>query len=250
MKAVIKSIIKLILEFLMADNNINSFNIVDNFFNILYIEYDKSIQENTLKILENFFTNIICTDNAKEGLALYNKFSNINLIITDIQIPDLEGLEMIQKIREKDNKIPIIIISSLCKTEYFLEVIKYGIDGYILKPYTTNQLNDVIINIINKYQSEENIFKISDYYSWNKVDNKLYYKNRLVKLTKNEIKLLNILVDSKQKVISSEKLEYLIFDDFISNNKRIRNLISRFNAKLKYQIIQSIYGQGYKLNIT
>ncbi len=97
----------------MINNKIDTLNKINNFFNVLYIESNKDTQKKTLIILKKFFSNITCANDVVSGFELYNQqsdSSNINLILTDIQTQDLDGLEMIRKIRIKDLKTPIIIL--------------------------------------------------------------------------------------------------------------------------------------------
>lgn len=200
-------------------------------------------------MLDNFFPNIICANNGIMGYNLYeNHDNNINLIITDIQMPSCSGLEMINKIRKQDLKIPILIFSAYNNSDYLLQAIKYGIDGYIVKPYTLHQIYETLVDLTNKLYENKRTIKIADIYSWDSSSRHLYVnETEQVPLTKNEKKLIHLLLNEQNNILTSEEIENRIFDDFQSNNKKIRNLISRLNAKLEIKIIQSIYGQGYQL---
>lgn len=120
--------------------------------NILYIEDNPLTREFTTVILENFFKNIIIAIDGEDG---FNKFQThtFDLIITDIDLPKLNGIELIKKIRETDKTIPILITSAHNNTQYFLDGIKYGIQGYILKPLDMEQLSTTVHKI--KHQIEE-----------------------------------------------------------------------------------------------
>ena len=104
--------------------------------NILYIEDNISVQKQTTKMLESFFNKIYLANNGKEALELFEKENLYNLVITDIEMPLLDGISFIEAIRKYNKKIPIIVLSAHDNKNYFLKTIKAGIDGYILKPYT------------------------------------------------------------------------------------------------------------------
>lgn len=239
----------------LNNDKLEYFNKINSDFTALYVEDNDVLRKQTMKMLKSILPNIIECTNGTEGINLYNKYKNsdelkdFDLIITDIQMPYKNGLEMISNIRDLDIKIPIIIFSAYDKSDYFLEAIKIGINGYILKPYSLEQIADVLIDCINKY-NKENLIVLENGYIWSEFEGTLKNDKEVVKLSKNEIKLMDYLLSSNRSIKSSESIENYIFDDFISNNKRIRSLISRFNSKFEENIIESIYSEGYRLKLS
>jgi PAS domain S-box-containing protein len=118
---------------------------------LLYVEDNRDARDMTLFILEDFFDNIVV---AEDGQEAYEKYlnSDIDIIITDINMPKMNGLELSKKIREKDEQIPIVILSAHNEDSFFLDSIAYGINGYLLKPIDLDQFSAVIFNIVQKYQ--------------------------------------------------------------------------------------------------
>jgi len=238
----------------LNNNKLEYFKKINDDFTALYVEDNDVLRKQTMKMLKSILPNVIETCSGVEGLNEYNKHNNseelrkFDLIITDIEMPHKNGLEMISNIREQDIKIPIIVFSAYDKSNYFLEAIKIGINGYILKPYSLEQIADVLIDSINKYHKQNLIYFENDY-SWCEFNSVLKKDNEVVKLSKNEIKLMDYLSSLNRSIKSSESIENYIFDDFISNNKRVRGLISRFNTKLETNIIESIYSEGYRLRV-
>jgi len=116
---------------------------------ILYVEDDESARIKTLQLLKNFFRDITIAINGKDGIE---KFSNDNfdLVITDINMPYMNGIEMLKKIREVDKDIPCLILSAHDDSEYFVDAIKLSLDGYILKPIEITQFTDILYKIIDK----------------------------------------------------------------------------------------------------
>jgi len=100
-------------------------------------------------ILEEFFDNIIVAVDGEDG---YEKFKNntVDLIITDINMPKIDGLEMSKKIKELDNNIPIIVLSAHNESEYFLKSIHLGISDFLLKPININDLISVLEKTLTK----------------------------------------------------------------------------------------------------
>ncbi len=113
---------------------------------LLYVEDDEQTRTETISTLDIFFEEITV---AVDGLDAIEKFSvgNFDLIITDINMPNLDGIEMIQEIRTLDLHIPIIIISAYDETRYFTGTIKFGIEAYLLKPFPMEDLITVFQKI-------------------------------------------------------------------------------------------------------
>jgi len=216
---------------------------------VLYVEDNAESQQQTIKMLKNFFDDIFVANNGQEGLELF-KNNSFHIVFTDIEMPVMNGISMIEKIRDIDKNIPIVIFSAYDKSEYFLKTISAGIDGYILKPYDFKQIINMITKITMKFDIEvkfKDNLKLYNGYFWDKNKKELIKDEKKVKLTKNEIKLFDILSSSKDRIMSNEDIEEYIFDDDIIDNKRVRNLISRLKMKLNASLIESNYGNGYKL---
>ncbi len=123
---------------------------------VLYIEDSSEVRESTLLLLKEFFEKIITASNGKEGLELYEK-EKPDLIITDINMPEMSGIEMIKEIRKKDKDIPIIITSAHSEIEFLLKSIKLGVDGYILKPIDLNQFINTISKVVEKIKLKKEL---------------------------------------------------------------------------------------------
>ena len=223
--------------------------------NILYIEDNLDVRNQTIKMLKIFFDSIEIADNGESGLELFesnNKYesTSFDLIITDIEMPILDGIAMIIKIRELNKDIPILIFSAHSNTDYFLKTINAGIDGYILKPYNIDQISSSLMNIIEKNRlsiTNEHIIHLENGFIWNVDESILTKDENQIRLTKNEIKLFSMFINSKGALKTYDEIEAFIFLDFSANNKRIRNLVSRLKTKLDYDLFESIYSHGYKL---
>ena len=132
-------------------NNIEDIIKYSNTLNLLYVEDNDDARKSMCRILEDFFSNIVIAKDGQDGL---NKFSqnSIDIIITDINMPLLNGLEMIEKIREMDENIPILILSAHNESNYFIESIRLGVDGYLLKPIDMLQFQTTLFKVVSKQE--------------------------------------------------------------------------------------------------
>jgi len=143
-------------------------NIIEQSYKLrlLYVEDSTDTREASIAIFEEFFENIIVAFDGEDGL---NKFQNneVDLIITDIKMPKLDGIGMISKIKEINPDIPILILSAYNEFEYFIDSIKIGIEGYLLKPIDLNQFEAILGKIIEKFRyqhlAKENLHLLNQY---------------------------------------------------------------------------------------
>ncbi len=118
---------------------------------LLYVEDDPHTREGTLSILHEIFPTIYVACDGEEGLALYHENAQkIDLIITDITMPKLNGLEMIERIRETNKEIAIIVFSAHNESSYFAQTIELGVDGYLIKPLKSSQLFQTLSRTVEK----------------------------------------------------------------------------------------------------
>ena len=119
---------------------ISNISILKN-ITILYAEDEVALREITLNILKGFTKEQFVAKNGAEGLELFKKNqSEIDLIITDVNMPIMNGLEMIREIKSINPNIPIIVATAFSNTEYLLEAIDIGVDKYVLKPIDMKKL--------------------------------------------------------------------------------------------------------------
>ena len=112
---------------------------------ILYVEDEKALREITLNILEGFTKHQYVATNGLEGLAIFKQYqAEIDLIITDVNMPEMNGLDMITQIKKINPNIPIIVATAFSNTEYLLKAINIGVDKYVLKPVDMKKLLQIM----------------------------------------------------------------------------------------------------------
>lgn len=125
---------------------------------ILYVEDEKLSQIDLADILEDFCDVLYTADDGKQGLILFKKYKP-QVIISDIKMPFMNGIEMCREIRKLDKNIKIIFTTAFSDTSYFQEAIDLQVDGYILKPIEIDLLIKKIENIIEQINLEEELVK-------------------------------------------------------------------------------------------
>lgn len=121
-------------------------------FNILYVEDEDIIREHTSRILARMVEkdNIFTAKNGVEGIKAFETVK-VDLIISDIMMPIMNGLDMIAEIKTLNSKIPVILTTAFDSPEYFLKAIELNIDKYIIKPVVGTKLKEAIEDIHKKF---------------------------------------------------------------------------------------------------
>lgn len=126
-------------------NNIIKLKEISSDFRVLVVEDERNIREALVELVSKFFDNVECAKNGEEGLELY-KVNTFDIVITDINMPKMNGLEMISEIKKINIDENIIVISAYSDIDFLLTSITLGIDGYIIKPINHTD----IINLLYK----------------------------------------------------------------------------------------------------
>ena len=116
---------------------------------VLYVEDDISIQASMVRYLKRFFPTVIYANNGLEGLEIF-KNDTFDLIITDLSMPIMNGIDMIEKIKQTNPEQAILITTAHTQFEYMFQAIKLGVDGYVIKPFDFEQLNSELYKIVEK----------------------------------------------------------------------------------------------------
>jgi len=125
---------------------------------ILYVEDDEIVRTQTEKILDKLFKKIYVGIDGKDGLSVYQQYMNdIDIIITDINMPKINGLDMINEINNLNKSIPTIVTTAHSDSKNLLKAIDINIDKYITKPIQVKELTVTIVDLVTKYKRINNI---------------------------------------------------------------------------------------------
>jgi len=128
--------------------------LVKSNFTILYVEDDTLTQVEITDLLKNYFSKVLVAKDGVEAVEIF-KNNKIDLVLTDILMPNMNGIELTKYIKERSPHLPIVVVTAHTEHQYLIECIKLKVDGYIIKPFSIDQLvgelNDRIYDIQLKY---------------------------------------------------------------------------------------------------
>jgi DNA-binding response OmpR family regulator len=214
---------------------------------VLIVEDNVSLNDFLFEFLQIYFKNIRQSYDGIEALEMYKEY-HPDLIITDINLPRLDGLSLIEEIRKKDQETQIIVASSYSDQEKLLKAVELKLVTYLIKPINNEKLKEIILSIKKAFQNS-NLVYITPTYFFNLSTSQLFYNDTEVDLTLNEKKVLLLLIENKNRCVTYEEISTYIYDYEEFSLNAITSLIKRLRKKLSEKIIITCYNQGYKVHI-
>ena len=219
---------------------------------ILMIEDDLELAEILTEFLEQLKQEEISVETEDDPFKALSilKLKEFDLVILDLTLPGMDGLEVCEEIRKRQN-IPIIISSARSDVTDKVTALELGADDYLPKPYDPRELEARIYSVLRRYEAKEaelSELNSSDF----KLDEsamQISYKNRPLDLTNAEYGILAYMIKKEGMVVSREDIIHnvsAINED--SSNKSIDVMVGRIRSKLgDKSLIESVRGIGYKL---
>jgi YesN/AraC family two-component response regulator len=207
---------------------------------LLYIEDEKLIRENVTELISEYFGTFHVVSSAENGYKIFQD-NKIDIIITDIEMGKMSGLDLLEKIREEDNNIHLVVISAHTKIEYLLEAIPFKLEQYVVKPLNSKKVRE-LLSTLNEAFSNSNRVALSVTVMLDKERSIVCVQGIEEALTIKENAILSILAD--KKVITYDEIEFLWGDEVASDNA-IRSCIKKLRKKLPEKLLKTRSGLGY-----
>jgi len=212
---------------------------------VLIVDDEVVLREQIKESLELYVDEVYEASNGMEAYEVY-KTKKPTIILTDIEMPQLNGLGLVEKIRKHDQTTKIIVLSAYTNVEYFQQAVKLHLVSYLVKPIPSGKLKEAIFEALEEGCSSESI-ALSDGYSWQSDSHELWHEDSEVKLTHNEQLLLECLINAKGESVSYEEIHYHIYELEEFSQNAISSLVKRVRKKSSKNIITSCYRKGYKI---
>jgi len=229
---------------------------------ILFVEDHDDLRTNTTEILKNFFNTVNSSVNGEEALHQYKDYYDVNekyydIILSDIQMPRLNGVELTENIYNINKNQIVIILSAHDDTKHLLPLINLGIEQFIKKPIDYQDLLGTLLNASKKIKLEQTSdtsekmsvkIRLNNSFVFDRDNNSLFEHKNLIYLTKYEIIFLRLLSEHIGKIYSNEDItsHYQMLNESLDATN-IRKLVSKLRKKLPENSIESIYGIGYRI---
>ncbi|EGF1229646.1 response regulator transcription factor [Campylobacter jejuni] len=215
---------------------------------ILVVEDEIKTRESLINVLSERFSKVIGAQNGDEGLKKFKKFKP-DLVITDIAMPIMDGLDMAREIKEISDDVPIVVLSAYSEKEILLHSIDIGIDKYLIKPVDIEELFKVLDYLIGEKIEANMLVKISEEYQFNKTKRTLIYNGEEIVLTKKELAFISLLLKQPGDLVLHEDIKKNVWIGEHVSDTAVRTFIKRVRDKVGEDFIKNVPSLGYKINI-
>ena len=214
---------------------------------ILLVEDEENLRNIFAKILLLYVREIYTACDGEEAFAIY-KSKHPDIIITDIKMPKLNGLELIKKIRHENLDIPIIVTSAYTDQDFLLESIKLSLVEYIVKPIKERDLTRLLeTSAALLLKKSQTIIKLDDTSAYDYNNKVLIQNNTSIALTQKEIELFEILLMHKGTLVTRQSIEDKLYIYEEAPPSALKNLVFKLRKKVGNVIIQTVGNLGYTI---
>ena len=217
---------------------------------ILLLEDDVNLNETVTEFLEEHGFEVVSVYDGDEAQEkLYE--SKYDLLLFDINVPGINGLELLKESREEGNVTPAIYITSMDTVDDLERGFKSGCDDYIRKPFALKELKIRIETLLKRdfFHNSNELMQISEGISYDIKSNELSNQGEVVSLGNKESRLLKLFLKHEGEVIAHENIyEYLWDYDEEPSDTALRTYIKNLRKIIGKERIVSIKKQGYKFS--
>jgi len=215
---------------------------------ILIAEDEEELREYLDEYLQIFFKNVFVAKCGEEAYSTYTK-KHPDIILTDINMPNLNGLNLTSRIRKKDTSTKIIIMSAHSEQDKLLRAIELNLVTYLIKPIKTDVLKKVLLEIVEVVRKSTKRIYIDENIYWDKQTLSLWENDKEIILKEKESQLVQLLCSKINHPFSSKDIFQHLYTQTTKefSEYAITSFIKRLRLKLPADIIQNEYGSGYKI---
>lgn len=213
---------------------------------VLYVEDDKNLQANIKEILSRFFDTLFVASDGDEAYDIYLENQNkIDIIITDINMPNTDGITLCKYIRENDKSLPIVIVSAYTDTDYLLDSIELNILSYVTKPLTSKKVLALLDKFLDYFKLDTNML-LGDTLQFDYNSGTIIIENNKVELTQKETKFFKLLFENS--IVTYDMMYQYLWDyEKMPTQDAIKSFVRKFQKKLPNDLCKNKKGMGYYL---
>ncbi len=213
---------------------------------ILLLEDDEVISEQIKDYFELCDYKVDAYSNGLELVENANPTS-YDIMLLDINTPGLSGLEVLKEFRNLSINTPAIFVTAMSDMNYLKNAYSTGCNDYVRKPFDIEELEIRIEHLIKNNSSEH--IQITELYTFDMKDEKLYYKDNEVHLNDKERSIIYLLLKNRKQSVSKDLIKTYVWDDQDVCDNTLRTKIKKLRDKLDENFIQGLRGAGYKIDV-
>lgn len=214
---------------------------------ILIVEDDASTLKWLVRVLSIYFKEVYSACDAIEGLEVFKKNPS-SIVLADIQMPDVDGLTFLQKIKSMNSNTFRIIMTAFNSSPYINKAVESGVHLYLKKPIDIDELLVAMSSSLSSEKTFDKKVELGESFVFDSTLKTLYKDDTSIALTKKELLLLELLLKNRKSFVSLELIEQVVWTENTTADA-IRMVIVGLRKKLYSSLIENLKGLGYKINI-
>ena len=215
---------------------------------ILYVEDEDDVRRNAVEYLKRIAKEVLEASDGKEAIKVWAD-EKPDIIITDISMPRLNGLDMARYIRSKDQDVQIIVATAYTDTDYLMKAVELNLVKYLVKPITKEKLQSALSQSVEKIKDENKFsIQLSEECAYSAYSQNIVCQGQEVKLTKNEVLFIDLLAHHISRTLTYQEIEDAIWPYEGMSQDAIRSLVRGVRKKVPEGAIENVSGVGYRLN--
>lgn len=214
---------------------------------ILLVEDEEVIRRNIASMLKHFFKEVYTAHDGYDAIDKYEDYLP-DIVMTDLKMPVMTGFELLSELKNRASKSYKIIVSAHTDTDLLIDAIHNGVDRYIIKPVTEDELFEAFEAYFKKLDEElPKIFELSKDVKIDLDKHLAIVHNKEIHLNKKENELLSLLCADENKTVSYEEIEYQIWGNNSMSLAAIRSIVRDLRKKIGSVYFVNVSGIGYRL---
>ncbi|WP_417324485.1 response regulator transcription factor [Halarcobacter sp.] len=216
---------------------------------LLLLEDDLTLSETVVEYFEEQGFNIVPAYDGDEANELIYE-QNFDLFLLDVNVPSMNGFELLKRVRSEGNKTPAVFITSLNSMDSLEEGFESGCDDYIRKPFELKELLLRVQTIIKReYSQKQELLDITENVKFNTQTNELIKDNEIVPLNFKELRLLKFFLQNSDELLIHERILENVWDyDEEPSDNSLRTYIKNLRKIVGKDKIVSLKKLGYRFN--
>ena len=211
---------------------------------ILCVEDETGVRRRIVNTLSYYFGKVLEAGDGLEGFALYEEHAP-DMILCDVEMPVMDGISLIKKIRENDVTTPIVMLTAYSSETYLLQLINLRIQHYILKPVNAERLlGGIEAGLKGKYSGN---IKLAETIFLDVQNNTLRQGEKVCTLSQRETKFLALLGENRGRVIDYVMIEEELWNDRPMSQGALKSFVRDLRKKMEIDLFENVSQRGYRL---
>lgn len=212
--------------------------------NLLFVDDNVDVSAGAYHLLSNYFHAMFLAHDISTAMKIYRE-ENIDIIITDIKMPNENGLSFVEQVRVDDSRVAIIVLTAFTDTDYLLRAANLQIDAYIKKPLNFQKLNSALESAMKRIEWKLKPIMLTEDTFYQVPQKKLMVKGDEVSLGQKECLLLELLLFSKNRLVQKSEINEVVWNNQEMTDAALKNLLGELRRKLQSDVIKNQPARGW-----